>query len=208
MDQPLPRPDPEGSTPEGPPWKSILSNGSPREILARLVEGDPLDLRARCESRVRSQAILLDVHRLHLRSVAHIARHGSAYTGSPPFDVWLSERIRDATRELLRDEVELHVAGSIPRAPVDERILAVAQSLGIDPNLIGSGCVAFNRAPYDVRAAFFGLAIDGRELDSWCTENSMTAARAKAALRTALWALGVRDDLDVDEFLGGDEREG
>lgn len=205
MDEPLPRPAPEGSQPAEPPWKSLLC-GSPREILKRVVEGDPLDLRSRCELRVRSQAVLLDVHRLHMRTAAHVARHGAAYSGVPPLDIWLSERIRNAVREMLQDEAELAASGAIPEPPEDERLLLIADTFGIDPHALGRGCVAFNRARYEVRAAFHGLILDAQEPTAWCAANSSTPERATASLRTALWALGVRESPDLDAWLkGGDD---
>jgi len=203
MDQPLPQPAPEGSTPAEPPWKQILSGRSPREILARVVDGDPLDLRARCELRVRTQAVLLDIHRLHLRSAAHVARHAPSYVGTPPIDVWIGEKVRKATQELLQEDAERIAGGWIPEPPDDDRLLLVASTLGIDPALIGRGCVAFNRAPYDARAAFQSLILEAEDPSAWCKANSMSLDRAMAALRTALWALGVREELDLDELLGG-----
>jgi hypothetical protein len=184
----------------------VLGDGSPRQILARVVDGDPLALRPRCELRVRSQAILLDVHRLHLRSAAHVARHGAAYAGAPTLDIWLAEKIRAATRELLQDEAEQVASGAIPEPPEDERLLLIAETFGIDPAVLGPGCVAFNRARYEVRAAFQGLILEAQDAEAWCAANSTTRERAKASLRSALWALGVRETPDLDGWLrGGDD---
>jgi len=206
MDQPLPQPAPEGPTPGEPTWSRVLAGRSPREVLARLVDGDPLDLRPRCELRVRSQAVLLDIHRLHLRTAAHVARHGPNYNGTPPIDVWIAERIRKAAQELLQEDAELAASGAIPEPPEDERLLLVANTLGMDPALMGRACAAFNRAPYDARAAFQGLVLDAQDPSTWCKSNSMTIERAMASLRTALWALGVREELDLDDLLrGGDD---
>ncbi len=206
MEEPIPRPAPEGSKPGEPSWKSVLGEGSPREILARLVEGDPLDLRARCELRVRSQAVLIDVHRLHLRTAAHVARHGREYKGSPPLEIWLAEKIRHATRELLQEEAERAASGEIPEAPEDDRLLLIADTLGIDTGVIGRGCVAFNRARYEVRAAFYGLVLEAQDPTAWCTANSTTIERATSSLRAALYALGVRETPDLDAWLrGGDD---
>jgi len=191
--------------PEEPVWKRVLSGASPREILSRLVDGDPLELRSRCEARLRSQAILLDRHRLHLRTAAHVARHAAGYAGSPPIDVWLAEKIKKAVQELVAEAVEFAAAGAITEPPEDDRLAAIAEALGMDPSVLARGCVAFNRSPYEARAAFFGLVLDGRDPHEWCRENSSTSERARAALKSALWALGVRGELDLDDWMRGEE---
>ncbi len=203
MDQPLPRPESAEPSPDQPPWKAVLSGKSSREILARIVDGDPLELRARCELRLRSQALLLDGHRLQLRSAAHAARHAPGYVGLPPIDVWLNERIRKSVQELLRDDAELVAAGVSPEAPDDDRLLIIANTFGIDPNLIGRGCSAFNRIGFEARAAFHALVLEAQDPAAWCRENSTTTARALAALRSAMRALGARRQIDLDELLGG-----
>ncbi len=206
MDQPSSRPVPEGESPKVPPWKAILGAGSPRAVLARIVDGDPLDLRGRCELRLRSQAVLLDLNRVHLRCAAHVARHAAAFSGQPPIDVWLAERVRKATQEILHENAEAAASGAIPMPPDDERLRLVADTFGIDPAQIGLACVAFNRQAYEARAAFHGLILDACEPKAWCAENSTTIDRAMGALRSALWALGVREGLDLDELLrGGDD---
>lgn len=205
MDRPPTSSAQPSPAPEEPAWRGVLAGRSPREILARLVDGDPLDLRARCALRVRSQAVLLDVDRLHLRTMAHVARHAPAYTGSPPIDAWLGEQIRKATQELLQEDAELVASGAIPEAPADERLLLIANTFGIDSALMGRCCVAFNRTAYEARTAFYGLVLDGKDLEAWCKENSTTASRARASLRSALWALGVREELDFDGWFQGEE---
>jgi len=207
MDRPPTSAAQSNPTPDEPAWKVVLAGKSPREILARLVEGDPLGLRARCELRVRSQAVLLEVHGLHLRSAAHVARHAPGYAGAPSIDVWLGEKVRRAAQELLQEAAELVAAGAIPEPPEDERLLAIADAFGIAPESLGRGCVAFNRAPYEARAAFHGIVLEGHALETWCEVNSTTTERAIAALRTALWALGVREELDLDEWLRGGEHD-
>jgi hypothetical protein len=207
MDNLPPRASSSLPAPDEPAWKSVLQGRSPREILARLVEGDPLDLRGRCEARVRSQALLIDVHRLHLRCSAHVARHAVGYSGQPHIDIWLGERLRTAVQELLRESAELVTGGGVPEPPDDERLLLIASTFGMDPSSIGRACVSFNRQPYPARAAFHGLILEGCDPAAWCAEQGVTLARATESLRSALWALGVRDGPDIDELLRGDEHD-
>lgn len=208
MDPLQPRPAPDPSPSGEPAWKAVLSGASPREVLARLVDGDPLDLRARCAERVRSQAILLEERLLHLRAVAYVARHAPAYRGAPAFEIWIADKIRLAVRDLLVEAEEELLSGAVPQAPQDERLLLVARVLGIEPELMARGCVAFNGAPYEVRAAFWGMVLEHRSPLAWAQQNASTPERARAALRRALWVLGVRDRLDLDELLGEVDDDG
>lgn len=194
-------------TPEEPVWRALFADGSPREVLARVIEGDPLDLRGRCEARLRNQALLLDARRLQLRAAAHIARHAPGYTGTPPIDVWLAERIRKSVQELLEEQAVLAADGEAPEPPNDERLQLISETFGIDPSVFGRGCVRFNRAPFDARASFYGLILEAKPPVAWAAANSMTVERAMRSLRAALWALGVDREVDLDELTEGDADE-
>jgi hypothetical protein len=172
-------------------------------VLALLIDGDPLELEARCAERVRAQAILLELQELQLRTIAHVARHGPSYRdrGTPPFDVWLAEKVRKAVGELIEEQAQRAGAGAIPEVPRDAQLVAIAEALGIEPEALALGCVAFNRSPYEVRSAFFGIVVDQRSPSAWSQENGTTHERTKIALRRAFWALGVRDEADLDGLL-------
>lgn len=185
----------------------MLSGNSPREILARVLDGDPLRLRSRCEERVRAQAILLDVHRLHLRTAAHVARSALSYRGTPPIDVWIAEKVRRSVSELLEEAAERAHAGDVVAGATDPVQARLADLLGIEPLVLQRGLVAFNRAPYGVRSAFQALVVEGQSLASWCADNSTAPAPARAALRRAFWALGVREELDLETFVRDGEEE-
>jgi hypothetical protein len=87
--------------------------------MSRLLEGDPLELEARCSERLRAQALLLPLGDLHLRAIAHVARHGPSHRGTPPIDVWLAERVRKAVGELLEDRSQEARARPVPETPQD-----------------------------------------------------------------------------------------
>src|SRR5687767_2341511 len=55
-------------------WRVILAGASPREVLARLMNGDPLGLAVVVEQRLRVHAYLLDADRVFLRAAARCAR--------------------------------------------------------------------------------------------------------------------------------------
>jgi len=185
----------------------LFRDAAPREILARLLEGDPLELRRRSVERVRSQALLLDAGRLHLRTVAHVARHASAYRGAPPIDVWIAEKLRCSTSELLEEDAERAHSGEIPALRHGPLMEQIARTLGLEITTLALGLVAFHKAAHEVRSAFQGLVIDRRPLDAWCRTNDIAPDRAKAAVRRAFWALGVRREIDIDEFLADQGEE-
>ena len=50
-----------------------LFSGSPREILERLADGDPLELAARAAERLDDRALLLELERILPMAVAQVA---------------------------------------------------------------------------------------------------------------------------------------
>jgi hypothetical protein len=206
MGEALPTPDP-ASRPHGDAvWREILGSGSPREVLAKLIDGDPLDLVERCQQRLERQALLLELKRLHLRSAAQVARRAAEYTGTPDLDVWLSEHIRRSLKELVAEDEAALASNALTGPTSDERILALAQFLGIEPTLALRGCTTFNKASYETRSAFQAIVMGGTSVADWCRENQVPEVKAKSHVRRALWLLGLRGELDMDEFLkGGDD---
>lgn len=193
--------------PEDERWRELFEGDSARAILARLAEGDPLDLHERCAQRIATQALLFDVQRLHLRSVAHVARHAIAYRGVPGLDVWIAERIRKALGELLDEDTASSAARELPTAVRDERLIALTEVLGLEPEDLARGLASFNRAPHEVRSAFCSIVVEQQSPYSWAEQNGVGIARVKSALRRALWVLGVREELDIDALLAEDDGE-
>lgn len=70
------------------PGGEILRGGSPREILARLIDGDPLEIEARARDRIQALAFLVDPARTHMRAVARIAHAAPRWRGEPPLTEW------------------------------------------------------------------------------------------------------------------------
>lgn len=198
-----PLPEPESQSAEESVWRGILDAGSPREVLAKLVASDPLRLGPRCQERTISQALLLDSRRLYLRASAHVARHASKYQGAPGIDIWLAEHIRRALKELIAEDLEASRARDLGDEPEDPWIRGVAELLGVEPALVTRGCASFNQASYDVRSAFFGILVDSKPIAVWAKTNGVSEERARTSLKKGLWLLGLRDELDLDEFLEG-----
>jgi hypothetical protein len=92
-----------------------LLEGSSGAVLGRLLEGDPLDLRARVARGLARGAWLLDPERAMLRTVARIARYARRYTGRPALATWLDEQVDAALADLVRCEAGAAQSGA--RAP-------------------------------------------------------------------------------------------
>jgi len=209
-------PSPQALTrePGRPHWRRLLAGSSPREVLARLVNGDPLGVRARVALRLREHCYLMDADRVYLRAVARCARFSSRYRGQPSLEEWLTERVDEALGDLLGEDLE-HARGraSAGRAtsggtPGKQRAGAppasgapgaggapsgtrsafddFARPLGLDPVRMRCACVAFNHTDLPARRAFFELVIEGRSLDDLAGSGPSSATAIARRARRAL----------------------
>lgn len=182
------------SEPRPEHWRAVLGGMSPREVLARLLQGDPLELRRAVAQRLAARAYLFDADRVHLRALAHCARYAVRYRGTPPLEAWLAEIVDQALLELLREDAEAERRA----AAVDPQDLAalgdLARPLGLEPAAMRRVCLAHNLSSEPERLAFHGLVIQGRELEEVARSLGISgvevARRARRALETVLIAAG------------------
>ena len=128
--------------------------GSPREVLARIVPGDPLGVRDAVAEVLRAECVFLDADRVHLRALARIARAALRHAAARDERAnWLRSEVVAAVHEVLREEAEA------PRADAGATFAQFARPLGLDPEAVRRGCAAFNRLPRADRAAFFALVV-------------------------------------------------
>src|SRR5947208_4798755 len=112
------------------PARELLRGASANEVLSKLHRGDPLELMARCGERVRNQALLLQVDRLYLRTIARMAFAAHDYRGVPPLDAWIADVMRLAQRELLSEDCEAERTERASDVERDPRLAFVSESLG------------------------------------------------------------------------------
>lgn len=189
------------STPPSAEWKALFA-GSPREVLARLTKVDALELGARCTATIERQAVLVDAMRLQYRALAHIARDGAAYRGSPALDIWIAERVRRSLKECLEEDRIAHRSGLPAQIEGDPLFEFLANTLGVPSEHLRRGILQFNSAPFEARSAFFALVVARKDIVQFAAENHVSVPRSKAAFLRALRALGVREELggrDLDE---------
>ena len=172
--------------PSGPAarWRALLA-GTPREVLSRIVPGDPLGLRSHVARRLTSDALLLDGDLVHLRSLARCARRAVRYTGRPELAAWLDEIVAEAIDEVLQEESEGDHAGSTSTVECGA-FASLAPPLGLEPEAMRAACAAFNRMAIEERSAFFDLVIHKRTLDELASTSGEGATEIARRARRAL----------------------
>ncbi|MCA8978542.1 MAG: hypothetical protein H6831_09840 [Planctomycetes bacterium] len=166
-----------------PDWRALLCGGTPREVLARIVDGDPLGLRPRIAAALRRGAWLMDADRVLLRALALCARRGASYRGRPAIDEWLEARVQEAIEDLLEEE---HAA----RAPASAAFADLARPLALSPERLRAACARFHARPREEREAYVRLVLDRRPLEESGTDPLETARRARRATLALLGGEG------------------
>jgi len=176
----------------GSGWRSLLQGRSPKEILSRIANGDPLRLRLRTARRLEAQALLFDTDRIFLRVLALTARAAPRYRGQPEIEEWLAARIDEAVQQVLEEGDEPQRAPASARAPGAFETLAAP--LGLDPGAMQSACARFHRLPFPERRAFFDLVLHARSLDELARANSESATEIARRARRGFEALLAAED--------------
>ncbi|TAJ17471.1 MAG: hypothetical protein EPO68_09510 [Planctomycetota bacterium] len=186
-----------------------LLHGKPREILARIVPGDPLALRALIADRLDERHLIADADRLQLQLLIRVARHAAVAGARGELRAWLLARLdplldelataRDATAKvavardaIARDAIarDALARDSAPSGAVE----SFARSLGLDPPRARRAIAALNACTPEQRRAFHGLVLLRRGLDELARAEQVNASelgrRARAALDAVLHAIG------------------
>ncbi len=159
----------------------LLGRGEPRDVLARIVPGDPLGLRPRVAHRLRARALLFDAERPLLRSLALVAARAPRYRGRPRPDLWLDARVEEALDELLSEE----------RAGVREGLGSfeqIARRLGLRCEAVAAGRRRFHALKREDRDAFLRLVLEAQPLDACARELGVTITELASRARRALFA--------------------
>jgi DNA-directed RNA polymerase specialized sigma24 family protein len=156
--------------------------GSPREVLARISNGDPLGIRARVAACLGRERILVDADRLHLRALAHCARRAPRLRGSEGLRGFLESCVRDAAGELLREDRDPGVRHS----SVGGIFAALGEPLGLDPREAREACSAFNDCAPEDRRACLELLIEGRTIDELAKRDGVSVSEVARRARRAL----------------------
>lgn len=156
----------------------LLLVGGSSEVLARIVEEDPLALRARVAEHVRSRALLCDVERVLLTAQVLCALDAPAWRDEQTLSTWLDSRVEEALAFLLAEEDAEETTSDL--------LQSLATPLALDTRALVSACRQFNRLPHEQREAFCALVLDARAADGLARERGLSlselARRARAGL--------------------------
>jgi hypothetical protein len=177
----------------------VLAGASPREVLARLMGGDPLGIAHVVEERLRVRAYLLDADRVFLRTAARCARLAVRYRGDPPLERWLAERADEAIGDLLRNDGEAELRGEAPGPDRLAVFEVLARPLGLDPARLHRACLQHNQLPEPQRRAFREVVLEGRALDALAAGGARSATEVARAARAALLRVLATVDAPVGE---------
>lgn len=171
---------------DGPGRPSMLLVGTPREVLARICQGDPLGVRAGVAAHLRERAVLCDADRVHLRALVHVAR------GARRSSDGLAGLVADAVARAV-DELVAEGSGPPPAGAPPDAHEHLAPPLGWSPAAARRAAAAFNGGDREDRAACAALLVGGRSLDELAralrVSASEVARRARRALELALAVL-------------------
>jgi hypothetical protein len=176
------------------PGRELLGVGSPAEVMTRILQGDPLEIRARCRERLEEEALLLSLHRLHLRALARAAHGAPRYRGSPPLAVWLRTCIDRSIDDLLDEDRDEERSFSLTDGELEHPYAFIADLLQCEPELARSACVAFNALPREDRRTFFAIVIERTPLVRFVAQGNGPPMKVKESLRRAFRALGLADE--------------
>ena len=164
-------------------WRTILAGSGSSALLPRLLQGDPLDLRARVARALERRALVLDAERAFLRAVARTARLAQRYRGEPALGTWLDQRVDEALDQLLGEDRQ----GELLQAP-SGACPSLCRPLGFEPCDARRILTALNSRPLAERRAFWELVVAGKSFDGLGPQAVSTARRARAALVALLEA--------------------
>lgn len=173
----------EPSTPASPFGERA---GSARELLRRIIDGDPLALFERCPRRVDERALLVDPRRAVLRSAARIAHDFATWAGEPALREWLALEIDRALDELVEEQRDEERRAEPPReSPSFAFYARVALRLRIELENARRACVALHALPLEARRVYLGVELAGRTLADLAATSGAGAHGLGRCLRDA-----------------------
>ncbi|MDP6762493.1 MAG: hypothetical protein QF860_06485 [Planctomycetota bacterium] len=177
-----------------PASPGALLAGEPRAVLARITTGDPLSLRALVADRAEEHHLLVDGDAVHLRTLAHCARHALDCPDPLRPASWLAEQV-DLVLDRWCAEEGRRGAEEGPGAPAEPASgvwVELAGPLGIEPDRARRACGRFNLLPDGERAAFFALVLDRRDAQEHARGAGRSLVQLAREARRALAALLAR----------------
>ncbi len=183
-------------------WEVLFALPSSSQILARLVDGDPLAIEERCRARIEHLALLVDLERVVQCTLANVAYFARRYRGAPPFELWMRQRVEAGIERVLEDEQESERALMSFAAPSAIH-RQVAQAMGFDIHLARRACVVVNSLPLTVRRVFCAVVLRRQALDDLSDAEFGALPIRERRLRTALTSVAHLEPMQIHPDDGG-----
>jgi PAS domain-containing protein len=181
-------------------WQELFDVWDSRELLGRLVDGDPLSLRPRVLRMCREHALLMHADRLLMRALALCAFKGQLYTGSPPIEKWCDSVVQRAARDLLHEDLEREVGGELLLREDEVLFRLFVELFGVEPPLSRRASVRFHQAPLNARRVVWRITLEGRPIDAVAGLEGITQQEAEGHLRSVLESLILNRELDWNDL--------
>lgn len=171
-------------------WRPLLRDGSPREILHRLLDGDPLSIWPLVDARLAEHAFFVDPSRTRLRATARVAFDARRFDDREDLRDWLLARAERAIVEILAEQ-QAEELQSLPAASSEDfdYYQAIGESIGIDADLARLCCARLNGLDAPSRRAFRALAVDGLALEDAVRREAIDAEQLLARFEHAVKAV-------------------
>lgn len=195
-------PGPHGSGPNEPRSNAAgsgeassspgASSGAPRRSpsawLAQWGAGAELEWGHRCRARWRERALLVDLRRLQVRSLARLAFERALDEGAD-FAALMLASIDRSIEDLLRNQEQDAWQGA-PQDPSSDLQRLLAREFGLRGPRIHAALCAFNACDAAAREAFFDCCLEGATPAQHAARRGLRPVAAEEALRRAFAALG------------------
>lgn len=201
---PGPRLPEDGSDALDPEQGGVLRGASPRELLFRLAEGDPLEIGARVEAVFEEEGLLLSTRRVQLRSLGEIAYAACLHGAPQELGPWLRERIGRAIESVLTEDREAERNGAPPGSAAQH--LPMVAAFGVEDGLARRASVAFHSLPARQRRIVRGLVADGAGVPDLARAAGRSVDEVRSDLRSAIESLERAIGTRLAERLEGGDR--
>lgn len=178
---------------------------SPREVLFRIADGDPLEIGARVGAAFEEEGLLIAAERVHLRTLAEVAYLACANGAPRELGPWLRERIGESVEGLLAEDREAERNGD-PLPAASEDFLPMTAAFGVEHGLARRASVAFHSLPVQQRRLVRGIVQDGQSLAELARALGRPPGEIRLELRAAVESLERAIGTRLAERLGGDDR--
>lgn len=165
----------------------ILYSDSPRVLLDRLAEDDPLDIQARTRKRILFQSLLMDWERVTRRSMAYVAFIAARdrYRGKPDLAEYIDMGIDEAIHSLIEEDWN----SDRRQEPIDAESDPYADvTLGakLDPSHARRVTLEFNLQPISMRRPLHDVLVKNRSIAAAAKSSGIPMGEIRCHVRVML----------------------